>query len=127
MSERHPYFEVAKTFAMTKETLSSQDLQTKFKFGYNVAGALIDQLEEAGIIGPFIGAKGRKVLDNSAKEKAQELYNTFKTVLEIQDMRIGGNPFVKACAQACVDKILVVMDSKAHPFWRAVKNEIEKI
>ncbi|MFM9005525.1 MAG: DNA translocase FtsK, partial [Flavobacteriales bacterium] len=30
--------------------------------GYNRAGRLVDQLEAAGVIGPFEGSKGRKVL-----------------------------------------------------------------
>ena len=32
------------------------------KIGYNRAGRLIDQMEEAGIIGPFEGSKARQVL-----------------------------------------------------------------
>jgi S-DNA-T family DNA segregation ATPase FtsK/SpoIIIE len=32
------------------------------KLGYNRAGRIVDQLEKAGIIGPFEGSKARKVL-----------------------------------------------------------------
>jgi S-DNA-T family DNA segregation ATPase FtsK/SpoIIIE len=32
------------------------------KLGYNRAGRIVDQLEAAGIIGPFEGSKARQVL-----------------------------------------------------------------
>jgi S-DNA-T family DNA segregation ATPase FtsK/SpoIIIE len=32
------------------------------KLGYNRAGRIIDQLEAAGIVGPFEGSKARQVL-----------------------------------------------------------------
>ena len=41
---------------------SASLLQRKLKLGYNRAGRIIDQLENAGIIGPFEGSKARKVL-----------------------------------------------------------------
>jgi S-DNA-T family DNA segregation ATPase FtsK/SpoIIIE len=41
---------------------SASLLQRKLKLGYNRAGRLIDQLEAAGIIGPFEGSKARKVI-----------------------------------------------------------------
>ena len=48
--------------ALTREQGSTSLLQRKLKLGYNRAGRLIDQLETAGIIGPFEGSKARKVL-----------------------------------------------------------------
>ena len=37
-------------------------LVCKLNLGYNRAGRLIDQLERAGIVGPFKGSKAREVL-----------------------------------------------------------------
>jgi DNA segregation ATPase FtsK/SpoIIIE, S-DNA-T family len=37
-------------------------LQRRLKIGYSRAARLIDQLEEAGVVGPFDGSKARAVL-----------------------------------------------------------------
>jgi len=41
---------------------STSLIQRKMKLGYNRAGRIIDQLEAAGIVGPFEGSKAREVL-----------------------------------------------------------------
>jgi len=41
---------------------STSLIQRKFSIGYNRAGRIIDQLEAAGIVGPYEGSKARQVL-----------------------------------------------------------------
>jgi DNA segregation ATPase FtsK/SpoIIIE-like protein len=60
--ERDPMFEDAARVLVMHQQGSTSLLQRKLKLGYNRAGRLIDQLESAGIIGPFEGSKARKVL-----------------------------------------------------------------
>jgi S-DNA-T family DNA segregation ATPase FtsK/SpoIIIE len=52
---------------------SASLLQRKLKLGYNRAGRIIDQLEKAGVIGPFEGSKARKVLIKDALSLEQFL------------------------------------------------------
>ena len=60
--DRDPMFEDAARVLVMHQQGSTSLLQRKLKLGYNRAGRLIDQLETAGIIGPFEGSKARKVL-----------------------------------------------------------------
>jgi len=41
---------------------STSLIQRKLKLGYNRAGRIVDQLEAAGVVGPFEGSKAREVL-----------------------------------------------------------------
>ena len=51
---------------------STSLIQRELKIGYNLAGSIIDQLEAAGIVGPFEGIKERKVLIQSNDELLKE-------------------------------------------------------
>ncbi|WP_242132260.1 FtsK/SpoIIIE family DNA translocase [Aestuariivivens marinum] len=62
ISERDALFKEAAVVIVTAQQGSASLLQRKLKLGYNRAGRLIDQLEAAGIVGPFEGSKARQVL-----------------------------------------------------------------
>jgi DNA segregation ATPase FtsK/SpoIIIE, S-DNA-T family len=61
ISERDSMFKEAAEIIVTAQQGSASLLQRKLKLGYNRAGRLIDQLEAAGIVGPFEGSKARSV------------------------------------------------------------------
>lgn len=60
--DRDALFDDAARMLVQHQQGSASLLQRKMKIGYNRAGRLIDQMEEAGIIGPFEGSKARQVL-----------------------------------------------------------------
>ncbi|MCO6499167.1 MAG: DNA translocase FtsK 4TM domain-containing protein [Vicingus serpentipes] len=60
--DRDDLFDDAARTLVQHQQGSASLLQRKMKIGYNRAGRLIDQMEEAGIIGPFEGSKARQVL-----------------------------------------------------------------
>ena len=59
--ERDPMFNDAARVIVSHQQGSASLLQRKLKLGYNRAGRIIDQMEEAGIVGPFEGSKARQV------------------------------------------------------------------
>ncbi|PKP32962.1 MAG: cell division protein FtsK [Bacteroidetes bacterium HGW-Bacteroidetes-16] len=71
-SERDELFEDAALIIVQTQQGSTSLLQRKLKLGYNRAGRIIDQLEAAGIVGPFEGSKAREVKVGS--EMALEQY-----------------------------------------------------
>ena len=62
IADRDKLFKEAAEIIVTAQQGSASLLQRKLKLGYNRAGRLIDQLEAAGIVGPFEGSKARQVL-----------------------------------------------------------------
>jgi len=71
-SERDPLFEEAALIVVQTQQGSASMLQRKLKLGYNRAGRIIDQLEGAGVVGPFEGSKAREV--KIANEMALEQF-----------------------------------------------------
>jgi S-DNA-T family DNA segregation ATPase FtsK/SpoIIIE len=71
ISERDTLFREAAEIIVNAQQGSASLLQRKLKLGYNRAGRLIDQLESAGIVGPFEGSKARSVniIDLSALDQ----------------------------------------------------------
>lgn len=61
-AERDQLFNEAAQLVVHHQQGSASLLQRRLKLGYNRAGRIIDQLESAGVIGPFEGSKARKVL-----------------------------------------------------------------
>lgn len=61
-SERDTYFVDAGKLIIDKEKASIGMLQRMFKIGFNRAARIMDQLCEAGVVGPEEGTKPRKVL-----------------------------------------------------------------
>lgn len=57
-----PYLEVAAGIIIGKEKASIGMIQRYLKIGFNRAARIMDQLEEAGIVGPEEGTRPRKVL-----------------------------------------------------------------
>lgn len=62
LADRDNLFEDAARLIVAHQQGSTSLIQRKMKLGYNRAGRLIDQLEAAGIVGPFEGSKAREVL-----------------------------------------------------------------
>ena len=76
-SERDDLFREAAEVIVTAQQGSASLLQRKLKLGYNRAGRIIDQMEVAGIVGPFEGSKARQVLISDL--------NALDTLLNNQD------------------------------------------
>ena len=62
LSDRDPLFDEVARLVVIQQQGSTSLIQRKFAIGYNRAGRLMDQLEAAGIVGPFEGSKARQVL-----------------------------------------------------------------
>lgn len=65
--ERDPLYEEAARIIVQTGVASTSSLQRRFTIGYNRAGRIMDQLQEAGIVGPAVGGKARSVLVDSVQ------------------------------------------------------------
>lgn len=75
IEDRDKLFREAAEVIVIAQQGSASLLQRKLKLGYNRAGRLIDQLEAAGIVGPFEGSKARQVLIPDLNSLEQLLEN----------------------------------------------------
>lgn len=76
-SERDEMFDEAARVIVIHQHGSTSLLQRKLKLGYNRAGRIIDQLEAAGIVGPFEGSKAREVRYKDM-EALEQFLNTLR-------------------------------------------------
>ena len=77
LSDRDPLFDEAARLIVIQQQGSTSLIQRKFAISYNRAGRLMDQLEAAGIVGPFEGSKARQVLIQD-EYNLEQLLNSLK-------------------------------------------------
>jgi S-DNA-T family DNA segregation ATPase FtsK/SpoIIIE len=82
LGDRDDMFDEAARLIVRHQQGSTSLIQRKLKLGYNRAGRLIDQLEAAGIVGPFEGSKAREVL-------VQDEYVLEQLLNELNDKKIN--------------------------------------
>jgi S-DNA-T family DNA segregation ATPase FtsK/SpoIIIE len=68
LTDRDPLFEDAARLIVQNQMGSTSLIQRRMKLGYNRAGRLMDQLEQAGVVGPNLGSKARDVLVKTESE-----------------------------------------------------------
>ena len=72
---KDPLFEEAARIIVESGQGSTSLIQRKFSIGYNRAGRIMDQLEQAGIVGPQNGSKPREVLCSTSNDLEMKLNN----------------------------------------------------
>jgi DNA segregation ATPase FtsK/SpoIIIE, S-DNA-T family len=72
-SDKDPLFEDAAKLIVQNQVGSTSLLQRRMKLGYNRAGRLMDQLEQAGVVGANQGSKAREVLIKTEAELIEYL------------------------------------------------------
>lgn len=85
LSKRDAMFEEAARIIVQHQQGSTSLIQRKLKLGYHRAGRIIDQLESAGIVGPFEGTAAREVLypdEYSLEQFLETLFGNGKSVAE---------------------------------------------
>lgn len=75
-NDKDTYFEEAGRFLIEKEKGSIGMLQRYYKIGFNRAARIMDQLAEAGVVGPEVGTKPRKILMTQEEFEEYLKHNT---------------------------------------------------
>lgn len=75
LKDLDPMFEEAARVIVQNQQGSTSLIQRRLKLGYNRAGRIVDQLEAAGVLGPFEGSKSRDVLIDDEYSLEQFLSN----------------------------------------------------
>ncbi len=75
LNRRDSLFEDAAKLVVMHQQGSTSLIQRKMNLGYNRAGRIMDQLEAAGIVGPYEGSKARQVMVGDLSELDARLAN----------------------------------------------------
>ena len=73
-NDRDEYFAEAGAFIIEKQKASIGALQRAFRIGFNRAARIMDQLSDAGVVGPEEGTKAREII--MTKEQFDEFLNS---------------------------------------------------
>lgn len=86
-NEEEPILNEAIEYVIESGYASTSCIKRKFKFGYARAGRIIDQMEEKGIISPYIGSKPREVL--ISKKQWDEVNNKYDSKIYTENIEIN--------------------------------------
>ena len=75
LDDKDAMFDEAALLVVQHQSGSTSLIQRRLRLGYNRAGRIIDQLEAAGVVGPFEGSKARKVMVRDEMELEELLRN----------------------------------------------------
>lgn len=85
LSERDTMFDDAARLIVIHQKGSTSLIQRMLKLGYNRSGSIIDQLEAAGIVGPFEGSRAREVLISDLNT-LEELLSDFRNEIDESEL-----------------------------------------